>query len=421
MKKLLSLLSVLTISETAVPTTIAATPYQKEKNNIENLKRNKRENNNKNVVSHTDPIFGKPRMYYTINPDTFEEIIFWKLNNDLHNFIIKFQDKFYYDAKLNDARIGGGDIRESAETIWNNWPRIYDFWQNTGKRNKIKIVTVSNFGSSLQDIESIELFEENSFIENKYLNNLWNDFDGDLSKEYIDLGIIEDTDDNFILNKLKEKYPKLNISYFEFFDKKYYSFFDKSFSTKFKIKSNNELIYPIQTLNNKFTFITKKWLNKDLPKLIDNENLIKNWKTNFINWQNENNRQINEDLPKYGNDEKGKALKRTWKGNNINELNNKLLSLSHILETIDIKFKSNELYSKVQNLEKDINELKLQINNLNQKISEIKNSLKTNEDLENCTNIGYIVAASTAWIPYIGTLISTISGMAASICTVINV
>ncbi|GAA6238819.1 MAG: hypothetical protein SPLM_09350 [Spiroplasma phoeniceum] len=53
MKKLLSLLSVLTISGTAVPTTIAASPYQKEKelnsdnnykktNNLEKLNRHKR-------------------------------------------------------------------------------------------------------------------------------------------------------------------------------------------------------------------------------------------------------------------------------------------------------------------------------------------------------------------------------------------
>ncbi len=54
MKKLLSLLSVLTISGTALQTTIAASPYQKEEkinsdinlktNNLEILKRSKREN-----------------------------------------------------------------------------------------------------------------------------------------------------------------------------------------------------------------------------------------------------------------------------------------------------------------------------------------------------------------------------------------
>ncbi|WP_374697032.1 hypothetical protein [Spiroplasma endosymbiont of Polydrusus formosus] len=55
MKKILSLLSVLTISGTAVPTTIAASPYQKEENiknidinykktnNLKNLNRNKRD------------------------------------------------------------------------------------------------------------------------------------------------------------------------------------------------------------------------------------------------------------------------------------------------------------------------------------------------------------------------------------------
>ncbi|MFJ1522128.1 ribosome-inactivating family protein [Spiroplasma sp. ald] len=62
MKKLLSLLSVLTISGTAVPTVIAASPYQKEEtinsninysqtnNNVENLIRNKRQSRN-NIFS----------------------------------------------------------------------------------------------------------------------------------------------------------------------------------------------------------------------------------------------------------------------------------------------------------------------------------------------------------------------------------
>lgn len=79
------------------------------------------------------------------------------------------------------------------------------------------------------------------------------------------------------------------------------------------------------------------------------------------------------------------------------------------------------MYSKVQNLEKDINELKSQINKLNQKISKIQNSLNKNEDLENCANIGGIISASTGWIHIIGTLISTISGTAAAICTIANV
>ncbi|WP_419335040.1 hypothetical protein [Spiroplasma endosymbiont of Sarcophaga variegata] len=68
MKKLLSLLSVLTISGTAVPTTIAASPYEKEKqlnsdinysetNNLENLIRVKRQYDN---IQRIEPNNGTP-------------------------------------------------------------------------------------------------------------------------------------------------------------------------------------------------------------------------------------------------------------------------------------------------------------------------------------------------------------------------
>ncbi len=64
MKKLLSLLSILTISGTAIPPTIAAGPYQKEKQlnsdinylqtiNLETLNRNKRDNSNNFKLSKT--------------------------------------------------------------------------------------------------------------------------------------------------------------------------------------------------------------------------------------------------------------------------------------------------------------------------------------------------------------------------------
>ncbi len=54
MKKILSLLSVLTISGTAVPTTIAASSYQKKENNLENLIiRNKRQNNENKITGIT--------------------------------------------------------------------------------------------------------------------------------------------------------------------------------------------------------------------------------------------------------------------------------------------------------------------------------------------------------------------------------
>ncbi len=65
MKKLLILLSILNISRTVVPTTIAASAYQKEENiknidihyqqkdNLENLKRNKRADNYEECIGIT--------------------------------------------------------------------------------------------------------------------------------------------------------------------------------------------------------------------------------------------------------------------------------------------------------------------------------------------------------------------------------
>lgn len=98
-----------------------------------------------------------------------------------------------------------------------------------------------------------------------------------------------------------------------------------------------------------------------------------------------------QDLPKYGNDERGQALKRTWKGNHLSELKNKLLSLNHILETIYNKFKINELYKTVQGLQKDIDDLKQQIIQLNQKIDNIKTDLEGNKNLETCTKTAALI------------------------------
>ncbi|WP_253301036.1 hypothetical protein [Spiroplasma endosymbiont of Phyllotreta cruciferae] len=57
MKKLLSLLSVLTISGTAIPTTIAASPYQKEET-IKNIDINYSQNNNLEILNRNKRGFG---------------------------------------------------------------------------------------------------------------------------------------------------------------------------------------------------------------------------------------------------------------------------------------------------------------------------------------------------------------------------
>ncbi len=88
MKKLLSLLSVLTISGTTVPTTIAASPYQKE----EKLNRQKRQNNktieqqkivirtNDSVVS-SGVVFNNKLYFGSLDNNVYEYSILYNLKN----------------------------------------------------------------------------------------------------------------------------------------------------------------------------------------------------------------------------------------------------------------------------------------------------------------------------------------------------
>lgn len=338
-------------------------------------------------------------------------------NDDIDFFANEFKEKsfnhkdswVYYVVEFEREK-----VFEFGKRIWINWDSIDNLWQNSNRRNRIKLVGYFN-STKTNDIYSKEILDDETYRENKYLDKLENDLEGNKNLE-IDLGLIEDDDDNSILNKVKEMFPKLDISQLEIIEKEKYSFLSKKFSAKINVK-NNSNIYSI-SFQKKLNFISKKFLKEDMPRILGEENLIKNWDSNFNEWKNEINRQKIQDLPNYGNDERGQSLKRTWKGNNFSELKNKLLSLNHILETIDNKFKINELYKNVQGLQNDINNLKQQITELNQKIDKLKIDLEGNKNLETCSKAGSFISATTGWIPIVGTLISTVSGVTAAICDV---
>ncbi|RUO85924.1 ETX/MTX2 family pore-forming toxin [Spiroplasma endosymbiont of Megaselia nigra] len=128
MKKLLSLLSVLTISGTAVPTTIAASPYQKQKNlnnnftksNLETLNRNKRENNNKikgilkSVINSEDGFslgislnnkvyFVSDKKVYQYDPKTGQQNIVITTNSSIYSLGFAY-DKIYFSSYENDRK-----------------------------------------------------------------------------------------------------------------------------------------------------------------------------------------------------------------------------------------------------------------------------------------------------------------------------
>ncbi|WP_338991490.1 hypothetical protein [Spiroplasma endosymbiont of Seladonia tumulorum] len=135
MKKLLSLFSLLTIGGTAVPTTIAASPYQKEetkleiskvnysqKNNLEKLNRVKRQDNKKNnivgiseiviitnksiissgVVLNNKLYFGSfDHNVYEYNPKTEQQKVVITTNGSILSSGVALNNKLYFGSKDN--------------------------------------------------------------------------------------------------------------------------------------------------------------------------------------------------------------------------------------------------------------------------------------------------------------------------------
>ncbi|WP_253301096.1 hypothetical protein [Spiroplasma endosymbiont of Phyllotreta cruciferae] len=129
MKKLFSLLSVLTISGTAIPTTIAASPYQKEEtiknsdisylktNNLDKLNRNKREYGTGDDLEYSD---GKYHIIF--KTPTWKEIEKLELSytNDKYRFtqyfLNRIRDGFWIQHNIDSdyyIKIVGGAIWSS--------------------------------------------------------------------------------------------------------------------------------------------------------------------------------------------------------------------------------------------------------------------------------------------------------------------
>ncbi|GAA6238864.1 MAG: hypothetical protein SPLM_09810 [Spiroplasma phoeniceum] len=103
MKKLLSLLSVLTISGSAVPTTIAASPYQKEKNNKINLS-----HKNKNTLWKTAFIFGKTIAKTT--DDIKDNLFKIKSNNNLIKDSDSIKENILNSKKTFNIKNSGDEV-----------------------------------------------------------------------------------------------------------------------------------------------------------------------------------------------------------------------------------------------------------------------------------------------------------------------
>ncbi len=158
MKKLLSLLSVLTISGTTVPTTIAASPYQKEKkiNSDINLKTNNLEILNRNKKDFYEK----------------EQIEFF--NND---FFYKFNLQYNKEKNTNGAFDRNASVQfVDSITLIKDWTKYANSWEEF--LIKFPEIELVNFKSVIDEQEIIK----NSFkIKNtKNKNSRWSEYNFNL-------------------------------------------------------------------------------------------------------------------------------------------------------------------------------------------------------------------------------------------------
>ncbi|UZQ30258.1 MAG: hypothetical protein OHM56_01560 [Spiroplasma phoeniceum] len=237
MKKLLSLLSVLTISGTAVPTTIAASFYPKQEklNNkinyseIKNLIRNKRQNNNKNLEINID--FEELE---TLKDSQVKNIIFDYFNNNVYLQTKKNNTLYKIKENGNLQLIKSGDI--NGFSLDNNINKnVYIF--TTKKLYKNNVYNIEEEISNLNfiyfslDNENNIILKVNSYGQNiDFLNLIKHD-----EKENIPQNI----DDIY---KLRKVYFSKNIDSFNF--DKYNNIYLRSFNKLYLLKKYD--INPIE-------------------------------------------------------------------------------------------------------------------------------------------------------------------------------
>jgi len=162
-------------------------------------------------------------------------------SNNLDDFSDKFKNKCYNEKvwtnwftdssniNVRNNPIFSRTIKNGFERygkiIYNNWNKINLYWEKSNKNNRIKIIISANLQRTF---ESASIRTEERNLPNKYLENLKRDF-LDYDKEEINLGLIDNYSNDTILNKIKEKYPNLDISKLEIFEKTDYSHFTENF------------------------------------------------------------------------------------------------------------------------------------------------------------------------------------------------
>jgi len=261
MKKLLSLLSVLTISGTAVPTTIAASLYQNEKTKLENIEINYQQTNNK-LFSSTK--YGENSNFwlntifdiFKIGYKKIEEVRDYLLKqtenikNCLENLIFSnFYKNLYYEEPYTYEFKDDSFIVDFEELETLRDSKVQDIIFDYFKRNIYLLTVKGNHlykfkeNGNLQLIHSSNKNEPNSFIYGFSLDNKINKniYIFEYNKLY----------KNNIYN-IKEKISNLRFIYFSL---------DNENNIIFKVISNDQ--------NIDFLNLIKHDEKEDIPQTID--------------------------------------------------------------------------------------------------------------------------------------------------------
>ncbi|WP_425378974.1 putative mucin/carbohydrate-binding domain-containing protein [Spiroplasma endosymbiont of Polydrusus pterygomalis] len=467
MKKLLSLLSVLTIGGSALPTTIACSSYEKEEiklenngiiysqtNNLENLIRNKRSWNNsvnKNIINMQWLISGPDYFFLISRENWIKTRELHKRKNNFESFKQEFIDDILYSGFWKDYRLDSRNskhLNRISKSILSNFSYLDEKYMSSRVNCGFDLL-IWDDSSLRKDAFKFQCSNDYSWYKEKIkFNELGDNYKGEIgldidSKKILFFGndipfhnyfnselynqiIIKDQNNNII----KDIKIMGNDSMQDIINKKYniengvnydYGYIIELWSaepkrTLFVMNNNDTYSHFVDSKSrlDKFIIINDKLLEFDFYKK-EHFSLMLEWEENFNIWKNELNRQIKEDVPSFTEEQK-----RTWKGDKYNQLKDKIHSLKQDLKIIENSENINKLKHKITKLQKDINDLKQQISELNQKIDKIRNDLEGNQDLETCTKVGSIISVTTGWIPVIGTLISTISGTVSAICDIAN-
>ncbi|RUO86533.1 PQQ-binding-like beta-propeller repeat protein [Spiroplasma endosymbiont of Megaselia nigra] len=154
MKKLLSLLSILTITGTAMPITIAASSYKKEEfkldsninysqtNNLKNLNRNKRENNQINNFSGIVKLFNNINISIFRNDVILKNKTYFGGNKNVEEYDILIQ-KTKSIINTNGQTTKYGVVLNNKVYFGSSDNNVYEYDTTTGQQ---KIVIVTNGG-----------------------------------------------------------------------------------------------------------------------------------------------------------------------------------------------------------------------------------------------------------------------------------